>query len=183
MVTRRKTEVVITNKDFGLEPVEFTEGTFVRYAARGILLDPTTGKIAMVCKKKINEYKLPGGGREGNETEEENFYREIMEETGCTAKIIKKLGEVKEERSSLNMKQISAVFVAEVVENTGEIHPDEAEIAQGLVLEWMSVDDAIEAVKNSFDTVLGDEKRSTYSAHFVLRRDLSILEAYKATLN
>lgn len=176
-------EILITNKDFGLEPVEFTDDVFVRYSARGILLDPATGKIAVICKKKINEYKLPGGGREGDETEEENFYREIMEETGCTAKIIKKLGEVKEERSSLNMKQTSAVFVAEVVENTGEIHPDEAEIAQGLVLKWMDLDDAIEAVRNSFDTVLGDEKRSTYSAYFVIKRDLSILEAYKASLN
>ena len=145
------------------------------------MIDPATGKIAVVCKRKINEYKLPGGGKEGNETEEENFYREIWEETGCKVKIIKKLCTVKEERSSLDMKQTSVVFVSELVENTGEIHPDEEEIKQGLVLEWMSLDDAIDAVRNSFDVVLGDEKRSTYSAHFVIKRDLKILETYKAS--
>ena len=132
----------------------------------------------MVVKTKINEYKLPGGGREGEETEEETFYREIFEETGCRVKIVEKLGTILEERENIDMKQISTIFVSELVEDTKELHPTEKEIDEGLTVEWMEVGAALEAVKNSFELVLGDDYEDLYNARFVLKRDLAILEYY-----
>ena len=50
-----------TNQDFGLENAEFTNDYRTRRAARGIVLDPKSNKIALAVKTKINEFKLPGG--------------------------------------------------------------------------------------------------------------------------
>ena len=170
--------LIIRNKDFGLEKVDFTENFRTRLASRGIVFDPKTKKIAMVVKTKINEYKLPGGGREGEETEEETFYREIFEETGCKVKIVEKLGTILEERENIDMKQISTIFVSELIEDTKELHPTKKEIDEGLTVEWMEVGAALEAVRNSFELVLGDDYEDLYNARFVLKRDLAILEYY-----
>ena len=172
-------DVLITDHNFDIEPIPFTENVFDRRASRGVVYNPKTDQVVMVTFKHRVEYKLPGGGREGNETEEETFYREIMEETGCKVKIVQRLGVVREERSQIDMKQTSAAFVAELIEDTGEIHPDADEIKKGLAIEWMDLDDAIVAVENSFTTVLTDPRRSIYRARFVLERDLAILKAYK----
>ncbi|MBQ1392629.1 MAG: NUDIX domain-containing protein [Lachnospiraceae bacterium] len=176
-------DIVIKNEDFGLEATPYTDNCYVRYASRGIVFDPAIGKIAMEYKANINEYKLPGGGREGNETEEETFHREVFEESGCKVKIVKKLGTILEERSNIDMKQYSAIFVAELVEDTKELHLEQKEADEGMVVKWMDVDEALEAVKKSHDTVKADGYESLYNAHFVLVRDEKIIEAYKESLD
>jgi 8-oxo-dGTP diphosphatase len=174
-------DIIIKNEDFGLENKDFSENHDTRYASRGIVVNPETKEIAVVVKVNINEYKLPGGGKEGDETEEETFYREVFEETGCKVNIIKKLGVIKEERSGIDQIQYSNIFVSELIEDTGELHPTEKEIEEGLTIKWMNVDDALNAIKNSFNTVTGDE-RGIYVEHFIIQRDVKILEAYKNSL-
>lgn len=175
--------LVITNEDFGLEHAELGEDCRKRYASRGIVVNPETGKIAVIAKKNIHEYKLPGGGKEADESEEETFSREIMEETGCEVNITKKLGTVIEERAGVNQRQVSSVFVSELIRDTGELNPTEDEIREGLTIEWMTVDDAEVALRESYDTVTGDSEEDVYVAHFVIKRDMKILEAYKQSAN
>ena len=77
------------------------------------------------------------------------------------------------------MKQISTIYLSELIEDTKELHPTQKEIDEGLKVEWMDVDDAIKAVKDSYEKVLGDEYESLYAAHFVIKRDIAILEFFK----
>jgi ADP-ribose pyrophosphatase YjhB (NUDIX family) len=61
----------------------------LRLGARGIDIRED-GKIAIFNKSNKNEYKLPGGGLEGEgeEEPEEAFKREVLEEIGCEIEII-----------------------------------------------------------------------------------------------
>lgn len=100
---------VLRDKDIGQEPIEMNKHE-LRLSSRGIVIRED-GKIAIFNKSNKNEYKLPGGGIEGNESPEEAFKREVLEETGCVVKIIKKLGTTEEYKSLTNFKQISNIFV------------------------------------------------------------------------
>lgn len=61
----------------------------LRLGARGIAIREDE-KIAIFNKSNKNEYKLPGGGLEGEgeEEPEEDFKREVLEEIGCEIEII-----------------------------------------------------------------------------------------------
>ena len=61
----------------------------LRLGARGIAIRED-GKIEIFNKSNKNEYKLPGGGLEGEgeEEPEEAFKREVLEEIGCEIEII-----------------------------------------------------------------------------------------------
>lgn len=61
----------------------------LRLGARGIAIRED-GKIAIFNKSNKNEYKLPGGGLEGEgeEEPEEAFKREVLEEIWCEIEII-----------------------------------------------------------------------------------------------
>lgn len=61
----------------------------LRLGARGLAIRED-GKIAIFNKSNKNEYKLPGGGLEGEgeEEPEEAFKREVLEEIGCEIEII-----------------------------------------------------------------------------------------------
>ena len=55
----------ITDKDIGKQPIEM-DNPRLRLGARGIVIRED-GKIAIFNKSNKNEYKLPGGGLEGEE--------------------------------------------------------------------------------------------------------------------
>lgn len=175
----KKLNIILKDEDLGLEATLFNDDAEMRYAARGIVVDPKTNKIAISVKTKIHEYKLPGGGMEKDESPEDTFMREVFEETGCRVEILQKLGTVFEERSVINMKQESIIFVAEVIENTGELILEKGEIDEGMHVEWMSVEEAIKMIDASFDVVKESKYESIHSKHFVLRRDKLILEFYQ----
>ena len=97
----------ITDKDIGKQPIEM-DNPRLRLGARGIVIRED-GKIAIFNKSNKNEYKLPGGGLEGEEKPEEAFKREVLEETGCEVEIIECLGTTEEYKTFDNFKQISYV--------------------------------------------------------------------------
>ena len=77
--------------------------------------------------KKI-QYKLVGGDIENNEEPILAFKCEVLEEAGCEIDIVKKLGIIEEYRSFLNLKQISHVFVSNVVNNINTLNLTEKEM-------------------------------------------------------
>lgn len=76
-----------------------------RVAVRGIIL--MNGKILMV-KDSFDEVKLPGGGMEKGENEQDTLIREVAEETGYTVipQSIRPFGEVYERRLSTHEPMI-----------------------------------------------------------------------------
>ena len=66
----------ITDQDIGETSVEM-ENPRIRLGARGIVIRED-GKIAIFNKRNRNEYKLPGGGLEGEEEPEIAFKRDRL---------------------------------------------------------------------------------------------------------
>ena len=61
------------------------ERTIIRQAVRGIV--PRGRELLMVFSSVIGEYKFPGGGVDGNETDEQTLVREVLEE--CGARVVR----------------------------------------------------------------------------------------------
>ena len=145
----------------------------VRKAARGILING--GKIALLNVHTKGYHKLPGGGIETGETNEEGFIREILEETGCNCKIMGSAGVTIEYRDQFKLLQISYVFIAEVIGEPGLQKLEQGEIDEGHDLEWLTLEDAAD--------IFARENPTVYEDKFIHLRDKSIFEYYKNLLS
>lgn len=145
----------------------------VRKAARGILINKD--KIALLNVHTKGYHKLPGGGVEENETNDEGFIREILEETGCNCKIINSAGLTIEYRDQFKLLQISYVFMAEVIGEQGVQQLEQGEIDEGHDLEWYSINEALGILEN--------ERPDEYEGKFINSRDKSILLFYRTHHN
>ncbi len=167
---------ILTDKDIGLEEIPFNN-PMIRYGARGIVVNDD-GKIAIFNKTLKNEFKLPGGGLEDNESPQEAFIREVMEETGCVVEITRDLGTIEEHKSHGNFKQISYVFVSKVITNTNELHLTTKERAEGSKLLWVDENEALELISNCYDKLVSSKYESVYFTKFIVIRDKEILKYY-----
>lgn len=160
----------ITDRDLGIESVA---GDNIRYrlrrTARALIF--RGDKIAILNAKNLNLHKLPGGGIEGNESISEGLKREILEETGCEVGDIRELGMVIEYRDKFEMIQVSYVFVGDVKGDSKELVLTEKEKSEGFVLEWMSVGEVLDLMRDKDNPV-------KYSGRFIVARDRAILEYY-----
>lgn len=166
----------ITDSDIGEELLKM-ENPRLRLAARGIVIRED-GKIAVFNKSNKNEYKLPGGGIEGEENPEIAFKREAMEETGCEVEIIKELGTTEEYKSLNNFKQISYVYVGKVIKDTKQLHVTEKEKDEGAKLLWETPQKALELITECYNNLIASKYESVYSTKFIVLRDRKILEKY-----
>lgn len=167
---------IITDKDIGEKEINMVNPK-VRFGARGIVIRDD-GKIAVFNKANKNEYKLPGGGIEENETPEKAFCREVMEETGCEVEIIETLGTIEEHKSQNNFKQVSYVFVGRVLNDTKELHLTSKEADEGARLIWETPDTALELITKCYDNLTPSSYESIYFSKFIVLRDRKILEKY-----
>ena len=166
----------ITDEDIGEKIIDM-ENPRLRLGARGIVIRDD-GKIAIFNKSNKNEYKLPGGGLEGEEKPEEAFKREVLEETGCEIEIIETLGTTEEYKSLNNFKQISYVFVGKVLKDTKQLNVTEKEKDEGAKLLWKTPEKALELITECFDKLVASKYESIYSTKFVVLRDSKILKYY-----
>lgn len=166
----------ITDEDIGEKIIDM-ENPKLRLGARGIVIREDE-KIAVFNKSNKNEYKLPGGGLEGEEKPEEAFKREVLEETGCEVEIIENLGTTEEYKSLNNFKQISYVFVGKVIKDTKQLNVTEKEKDEGAKLLWENPEKALKLITECFDKLNASKYESIYSTKFVVLRDKRILEYY-----
>lgn len=166
----------ITDEDIGEKSAELVNPK-IRLGARGIVVRED-GKIAVFFKSNKNEYKLPGGGIEGDEPAEEAFKREALEETGCVVEIAEALGTTEEYKGQANFKQISNVFVGRVIEDTKQLSVTQKEKDEGAKLLWETPEKALELITGCFDKLIKSDYESVYSTKFVVLRDRKILEYY-----
>jgi 8-oxo-dGTP diphosphatase len=171
--------IKITDEDFDLKNFPLNDPR-IRYGARGIVFNDKN-EIAILNKSKKNEYKLVGGGIEEDEDPTKAFKREVLEETGCKLEIDDCLGITEEIKSHDNFKQISYVYVAHVIEDTGIMDLTEEEKNDGARLLWLSLEDAIKKIKDCEDNLVASKHEgdmSIYHTKFIVRRDYSILKYY-----
>lgn len=166
---------IIKDSDIGYEGSELNNPK-VRYASRGIVIK--NDKIAILNKANKNEFKLPGGGIESDETPEDAFRREVLEETGCEVDIIERLGIIEEHKTLANFKQISYVFVGKVTKDTNECHFTEKESDEGAKILWTTPNNGLELITNCFDKIIGSKYEDEYQTKFIVYRDKTILEYY-----
>lgn len=68
----------IIYEDYGNIFLDDFVGSWPREASRGVI-QFSDGDILVFFKERIGQYKLPGGGKENNETPEQTFIREAYE--------------------------------------------------------------------------------------------------------
>ena len=166
----------ITDEDIGEKTINM-ENPKLRLGARGIVIRED-GKIAIFNKSNKNEYKLPGGGLEGEEKPEEAFKREVLEETACEVEIIETLGTTEEYKALNNFKQISYVYVGKVQKDTNKLNLTEKEKDEGAKLLWETPEKELKLITECFDKLVASKYASIYSTKFVVLRDRKILEYY-----
>jgi ADP-ribose pyrophosphatase YjhB (NUDIX family) len=146
----------------------------VRRAARGVI--SWGNKIALLNVTKCHYHKLPGGGIEKGESNEEAFKREVLEETGSQCRIKDYAGVTIEYREEEKLLQISYVFLAEVIGEPSEVNFEQGERDEGFKLEWIPVENVQE--------VLSQDKPSNYEgSKFICNRDKAIINFYNERLS
>ena len=167
---------IIDDRQLGLELIPLNNPT-TRYASRGIVLRDD-GKIAVFNKAEKNEFKLPGGGRNDNETPEDTFIREVLEETGCNVEITDCLGIIEEHKTHGNWKQISHVFVSNVLKDTKSLNLTNMEKDEGGRILWMDTEEALISIIGCLDRLKASSYSSLYASKFIPLRDSAILKYY-----
>lgn len=170
------TIVEITDEIFGNKSIPFNN-PIIRYGARGIV-KRYDGRIAIFNKIIKNEYKLPGGGMDKDETPERAFTREVLEETGCTIKNIELLGIAKEFKSLDNFQQISYVFSCEVDKQTNILSLTEKEKEEGAQLLWLTAEEALNKIIQCGKNLKESKYENLYHSRFINYRDKEILKYY-----
>lgn len=121
-------------------------GEINRVGVRGIIFK--NGKL-LLTQDNHGEVKLPGGGQDKGENDEETLIREVKEETGYSVipSTIKEFGIVEEKRLSIKepmiWHQINKLYICEVGDEQGECSYSPHEIRFGFRVVWYTVDEAI----------------------------------------
>jgi ADP-ribose pyrophosphatase YjhB (NUDIX family) len=142
-----------------------------RTSVRAILLDDE-GSIALMHAKNNAYYKLPGGGVDEGESLKDALSRELLEETGCNARILHELGKTVEYRDFARMKQTSVAYLAIVVGTKGVPSFTEEEVAEGFEVAWVpNIAQAIQIVKDA------GQIANDMQTQFMWRREVAILKS------
>ncbi|MFH1712177.1 MAG: NUDIX domain-containing protein [Patescibacteria group bacterium] len=140
-----------------------------RKAARAILFDENN-LIPVLFVSKHNYHKLPGGGIDEGEDQIQALKREAKEEAGCEIEITGEVGKIIEYRSEWNQLQTSYCYLGKVI-SKGEPDFTEKEIAKGFQLVWLTLDEAIDKIKN--------DQPAGYEGSFIQKRDIIFLKTAK----
>ena len=101
--------------------------------------------------------------------------------TGKTFNNLYVIGEAEERKSKTNFKQISYVFLGEVLRDKGELSLTEKEIGEGATMLWVEPEEALKLIDGSIENLKGspvDELEDLYMTKFIIYRDRNILKFY-----
>ena len=126
-----------------------------RTACRGIIIDKSD--ILLSYETMTNQWMIPGGGLEENESDEVCCIREIAEETGMIVEVSECMLEIDEYYE--DWRWVNKYFVGKVVGHT-EIKQTEREREVGMVHKWVPIDEIKEIFSKHQSYVDTDEMRS-----------------------
>ncbi len=144
----------------------------LRKSAR-VVLENERGEIALQHLTEYGYYKLPGGGIEAGESPEEAAVREVREEVGAQATIVRPLGIVIEYRNTL--LHISYAYHARVGGMFAAPQLEAGEIEEGQETVWLSPAQALGAIQS------GTPKK--YEGHFIVARERAFLNKFLSSVN
>ncbi len=161
----------ITDSTLGYDSSKHVvDGWRVRQAVRAVLLN-NNNEITLMYIAKYDVYKLPGGGVDEDESLDEAFVREMMEETGCEVKKTDTIGVTIEKRDQWKMFQVSHCFIAKA-KKVKSLELTDEEKESEFSLQWISsIDEALELVNKN--------KSDRYDNKYIKARDYSILRSAK----
>ncbi len=116
----------------------------IKRAARTVIIDDEN-KTAIIEVRGGEYYKIPGGGVEAGETDEQAAKREALEESGCEVELVDKIGEydfIDQKPEYSGMVHSSICYLAKKIaqKNTNF---DEWERKNNFKLLWVSFPEAI----------------------------------------
>lgn len=82
-------------------------GSSLNSSVAGIVLSPKKDSVLLVQRRDVPVWVLPGGGKEADETPEQAVLREVLEETGLTVSIVRKVAEY---RPANNLTKLTYLF-------------------------------------------------------------------------
>jgi uncharacterized repeat protein (TIGR03833 family) len=142
------------------ESVKYREGS------RAVLFDED-GLVPLLFVSKYNFHKLPGGGIESGESQEQALKRECQEEIGCEIEVGEEIGKIMEYRSQYNLQQTNYCYLGTIV-SKGEPSLEEDEIEEGYRTVWMSLPEAIQAIET--------DEPECYEGIFIQKRESVFLK-------
>jgi 8-oxo-dGTP diphosphatase len=160
----------ISEKTLGLKDFEVPENLYtLRKSVRALLFN-NNKEIALQYLKNFGFHKLPGGGIELNETNEQALKREILEEVGCTIEITNELGAIIEYCNASKLIHISYAYTAKVVSIIQNPVLELSEIEEGQQTVWLKPDNAVINMKKDIP--------QKYEGYFIKAREISFIEHY-----
>ncbi len=130
----------------------------IRVACRGIVVE--NGRILLCYEPRDDQWMIPGGGLEENESYEDCCIRELAEETGYIGKPTRHALILNEYYG--DWLYVSHYFLCESVGKT-ERNLTQSELAVGLEPKWLEIEKAIcEFSKHQSYAAENDMKRGMY---------------------
>ncbi|CAH9049465.1 RNA pyrophosphohydrolase [Pseudoalteromonas holothuriae] len=151
---------------------------FTRHTTRAIVLDGE--KILLLYTARYDDYSLPGGGIDKNETIEQALLRELQEETGVESIVnIREFGRYEEYRVWYkhdydNIHIISNCYICEICGQFNQPQMEDYEQANGMKPVWVNIN---EAIAHNQRTLKNSEKKGQS-----LIRELYLLQKIKTDL-
>lgn len=99
----------------------------------------------------LNDGLLPGGGKDGKESDREAITRELQEELGVTVRDIEEIGCIIQYRNFIKKRYVINGYVAQIATTGLPTSPqDEGEEKFNQI--WLPIGQAIQLVSNSIET-------------------------------
>lgn len=147
----------------------------IKRAARTVILDEDN-RTAIVTVRGGDYYKIPGGGIEEGETDEQGARREAREEAGCEVELLEILGENKfVDLQDPNRIHQSICFLAKKIGNQASTSFDEWEKSNDFSMTWMTIGEALQ----KFEQVNTDDR----IGKLINQRDMEFLKKAKQIID
>ena len=150
----------------------FGKWTTARTGCRAVII--RNGKILMSYETKNDQWMLPGGGLEENETDEDCVIREVAEECGVVIRSSPCVLQIDEYYE--DCKWLNKYFLAEVVGETAR-HLTDREIEAGMEPRWISLGEILSIFSTHADYDGTDEmRRGMYYREYTALQEILLSE-------